>query len=178
MSIKEQDIVLRQAESGDVEVVSQLWMDLMQEHEALDLRFVLSDDAMLRWKNDYPLWVDDRTRKIILAEKGGQVIGFVQAHRRLEPPVFQEKPEVFIDELYVLPSSRSQGVGALLLGEVKKWAAQVGGERIRLRVLAANKPGISFWEREGAKSIDVTYTIELESARPDKKKTDSRKLGF
>ncbi|MFK7845270.1 MAG: GNAT family N-acetyltransferase [Rhodothermales bacterium] len=150
----------------------------MKEHEAMDTRFVLSDDADLRWKNDFPLWIDDLTRRIVVAELGGRIIGFIQAHRRLEPPVFRVSPEVYIDEIYVLPSIRDQGVGKQLLDYIKEWAEALGSDRIRLKVLAANQKGIAFWEREGAAPIDLAYTIELEPTHQEEKKVRTGKLGF
>lgn len=176
------EIHLRKAEAQDVDAVCNLWMSLMREHEALDARFVLSDDAMQRWKNDYPLWIEDRTRKVLIAELAGDVVGYIQAHRRLEPPIFQEKPEVFIDEIYVMPDARKKRVGVQLLEVVRQWSSQVGASHIRFRVLAANQEGIAFWEQQGAQSMYVNYTIELatdaEPVENLQKETRSRKLGF
>ena len=171
-------IILRPASGRDVEVVCVLWLKLMREHEAMDTRFVLSHDADLRWKNDFPLWVDDQTRQIIVAEQEGRIIGFIQAHRRLEPPVFRAAPEIYIDEIYVLPDARGLGIGKQLLEHVRQWAAALGAERLRLRVLAANKNGMTFWEAEGASAIDLSYTIELESELQEEIKVRSGKLGF
>ena len=172
------DIVLREASTHDASAVCALWLDLMHEHEALDARFVLSEDAPLRWKNDFPLWVEDQTRMLLLAELSGELVGFIQAHRRLDPPIFKEKPEVFIDELYVVPSARKRGVGRLLLDAIRTWAREVGAAQLRLRVLSANSDGLAFWERHGARSMDIALTIELEVQAEKEKEHRSRKLGF
>ena len=178
MAENHNNVALREAEQADTEVICRLWLALMQEHELLDQRFVLSEDAGIRWKNDLPMWLEDGTRKIVLAENAGNVVGFIQAHRRVEPPIFKEIPEVYIDEVYVVPSQRGHGVGRLLLDEIKDWAERGGAEIIRLRVLAENEAGKLFWERSGAQQMDVTYTLTLENKTENAKKKSFRKLGF
>ncbi len=178
MSTTTPDISLRAAIPADLEVLCKLWTNLMAEHEALDDRFECSEDAAQRWKNDFPIWLEDSTRQFIVTVLDKEIIGFVQAHRQTEPPIYKEVPEIYIDEIFVDDRFRSLGIGRALLEAVKKWAVEVGAERLRFCVLAANEAGALFWEREGAKPLAITYTIPLTITPSTEKKKRVGKLGF
>ena len=169
---------LRPATLQDLDAVCALWVNLMQEHEDLDPRFVMAQDAPKRWRNDYPAWIDDGTRRILLAEQQGLIVGFIQAHRHAEPPIFEEVPEVYIDEIYTIPGVRGQGVGRKLLDAILQWAGRLGARQLRLGVLTANKKGIKFWEAAGAHPFIGTYILPVESAGPGEAKKHTRRLGF
>ncbi len=171
-------VTLRPATLQDRDTVGALWLDLMQEHEAMEPLFVLADDAALRWRNDYPAWIEDGTRKFLLAEQNGEIIGFIQAHRHVEPPVYAATAEVYIDEIYLRTDSRGLGAGRLLLDAIRQWASEVGAERLRFRVLAKNDDGIKFWEREGARHLVSTYTIPVQPGAQKEIKKHVRKIGF
>jgi len=178
MKRDESEINVRPAALNDREEAGALWMNLMREHEAMEPRFKLAADAALRWKNDFPLWIEDQTRRIMLAEEAGRIVGFIQAHRHVEPPVFEEVAEVYIDEIYTLPEVRGRGIGRLLLDNIKDWAGSVGARRLRFGVLTANSAGIRFWESEGAVQMGRIYTVSIQSESQIETGKPTRKLGF
>lgn len=153
-----------------------LWLGLMREHAALEPRFGVADDALHRWQNDFPYWLADDDRRLFVAEAGGELVGFATAQRWSPPPIYRASDEVYLDELYVLPAARGQGLGRQLLGAVRAWAETVGAGRLRLGVLAANAEGRAFWERQQARVLSLVYTIELEPARPSNR--PRKPLGF
>ena len=154
---------IRSARRLDARFVTALWLALHREHEALDGRYVLSDDADQRWHNDFKVWVEDDTHTILLGCFQDEVVGFIHAYRRLEPPIYKDAPEVYIDEVYVTPAHRARGLGTALLNAVRAWGAEGGAEWIRLRTLARNTEGIKFWEKHGGEALAVTYTLPLGS---------------
>ncbi len=171
-------VTLRPAILKDRDAVGALWLNLMREHEAMEPLFVLAQDASLRWRNDFSTWIEDGTRKFMLAEQDGEIIGFIHAHRHLEPPVYVASPEVFVDEIYLRPESRGLGAGRLLLNAVRQWAEDLGAERLRFRVLAVNTNGIEFWERAGAKHLISTYVIPVQPGGQEEIKKHTRRIGF
>ncbi|MEM8484332.1 MAG: GNAT family N-acetyltransferase [Bacteroidota bacterium] len=171
-------ITLRPAQAADVETLCEFWLALMHEHEAMDPRLVLSDDAGVRWKNDYMHWLEDKTCHMVVATGINGPVGYIRAHRMVELPVFAPVPEVYVDKVYVIPEARGQEIGTKLLASVTTWAEACGAARVRLRVLNANTKGIAFWEREGASAFYSTYTMDL-NPKPDlEKKQETRRIGF
>ena len=60
-------VTYRPAVAADADILCGFWLALMREHEAMDPRLVLAEDAGIRWKNDYYHWLEDTTCKIMVA---------------------------------------------------------------------------------------------------------------
>ncbi|GIV62263.1 GNAT family N-acetyltransferase [Rhodocaloribacter litoris] len=170
-------IRIRKAERHDADAVARLWLQFLHEQAALDPRFGVAGDALVRWRNDYPQWLRDRHRRLFVGELKGEIIGFVTAQWWSPPPVYAETTEVFVNELYVRPEARGQGAGGRLLAAVKAWAEELGADRLRLAVLAANEAGQAFWQHHDARPFSVTMTMELEKKASAASRA-SRRIGF
>jgi GNAT superfamily N-acetyltransferase len=66
---------------------------------------------------------------------------------------------IYLDDLYVRPSARSNGTGRALLAAVAEHAAERGAFGIQWTVLDWNAPAIRFYERIGA-TLDRSWLIE------------------
>lgn len=153
-------------------------MALLDEQESFDDRFARAEDARERWENDFPLWVENETRRVFVADRADDVVGFASARRWGPPPIYEESTEVYLDELFVRPSDRRQGVGTQLVNAVHDWADQMGARRLRLRALVENEAAQAFWAAQEARPITTAFTIECET---EVEKTDdegSKKIGF
>lgn len=170
--------LIREAVSEDIISVCGLWTMLVDEHQAMEARFVIAEDARERWLNDYPHWIEDELHCILVAESEGEIVGFIHAQCWEEPPIYATVPEVFIIEIYIEKSSRCKGIGAALVEELKQWSKGHLAERFRFGVLAVNAQGIAFWEALGAKSISIAYTIDLDIEKNTPSKKPERRIGF
>ena len=173
---------VRRAQMTDQEAVGDLWTRLLEEQETLDDRFAMAENARDRWGNDFPLWLDDETRRIYVAEGGDEIVGFSSARRWGPPPIYEESSEVYLDELYVRPSHRRQGLGTQLLSALRTWANRLGARRLRLSVLFANEAAQAFWTSQDAQPLTMTYTLERDGSGGDEEdeesKEGSKKIGF
>lgn len=163
-------VTIRPARWEDAAALETLWWQLLEEQAALDANFVPADDARRRWRNDFMLWVRDRMYRLLVADRVGELVGFISAHQWSPLPIYQQELEVYIDELYVLPDHRRQGIGARLVAAVQSWAQEIGAVRLRLGVLAANRDGLAFWKRQQAQPFSVTLVIPLsdfQNPRPE-----------
>lgn len=170
---------VRRAQPADQEAVGTLWQHLLDEQSDLDDRMGAAEDALERWNNDFPVWLEDETARIYVAEdEEGGVAGFATARRWGPPPIYEESSEVYLDELYVRPEARRSGYGTQLVHAVRHWSDQIGARRIRLRVLTSNHAGRSFWAAQDAIPLSMTFTIEGESSRETADDEGSKKIGF
>ena len=180
--MENETLTLRRARRGDRDGLGALWMALLEEQAALDVRFAPAPDALERWRNDFPAWLHDERRRLVVAAHAGEPVGFVSAERWTSAPVYAASAEVFIDELYVRPAWRRRGLGSRLVQEIEAWADELGAERLRLRVLEANEAGRPFWARHGAKPFATTLTIERErpasASAPTSEEERRGRLGF
>jgi GNAT superfamily N-acetyltransferase len=169
---------IRRATTKDADRIGELWLDLLHEQAGHDARIGVADDALERWRNDFPMWLDDETRRLFVAEVDGTIEGFASAHRWGPPPIYAESEEVYLDEVYVAPDARRRGLGSALVDAVRTWAEGLGAERVRLQVLAENDSGNRFWEGHEAVPLVVTRTIECTPAEDAAEDEGSKKIGF
>jgi hypothetical protein len=86
------------------------------------------------------------------------------------PPVLpkQGRPSVWLDDLYVHPGSRGQGVGGLLMRRLAELAAAADCTHIAWVASASNQVGMAFYRRLGASLVHQagdTVTLQIEPAR-------------
>ncbi|WP_298429229.1 GNAT family N-acetyltransferase [uncultured Jannaschia sp.] len=79
----------------------------------------------------------------LVAEAGGEVLGFVCALRDVAPPL--------VDNLHVHPTARGRGTGAQLLAAINKALAATGAAASTLTVLEANTRAIAFYRAQGGR---------------------------
>ena len=153
---------VRPAERADQDAALALWLALHREHEALDLRYRLAVDAADRWAHDFPEWLRSEHHGLWVAEsEAGELVGLLTAHAGWPVPVYAPVSFVHVDDLFVHPSVRGQGLGAALLDAVRAWATQIGAEEVRAGVLAANVAGHDFWTEQGAQPFSSMVIIPL-----------------
>ncbi len=170
---------IRPARKSDGDALAALWQELLTEQQALDPRINIADDALKRWRNDFPLWIDDSTRRMIVAEHEGRIVGYVHAHRWGPPPIFAASSEVYIDDLYVREEVRGTGIGSNLVQAILAWAEELQADRLRMGVLTKNTDGHAFWKAVGANPLYTTFTIEIENeSKPEKSSERQRRIGF
>lgn len=167
---------IRRARPEDGPRVAALWLALLDEQSRLDDRFAPAADARTRWAADWPERVRDDGRRILVAERGEALVGFVTAARWWPAPVYAGGGEVYVDELYVEPGARGEGVGTRLVEAVRAWSEASGAVRLRLGLLAANGDGRRFWARQGARAFTETHTIDLAPQASEAVK--DRRIGF
>lgn len=156
-----EDITIRRADSKDIDSICSLWAELATDQYRMDSRFALAADARTRWRNDFPLWVKDRTHLLLLAATPSGPAGFVHCRRFAPGAMFVEVPEVYVEAVYVRPEYRRRGLGSEFIQMVKEWSGALGVERLRFNVLARNKEAMEFWASEGSDPAMVMATIKL-----------------
>jgi ribosomal protein S18 acetylase RimI-like enzyme len=89
-----------------------------------------SDDEVRRWVENIVL----KECRVWLAERDGHVLGFAAL-----------EDEELLDQLYLLPEARRQGIGTLLLDEVRRHSP----DGLSLHVFRQNTDARAFYERHG-----------------------------
>lgn len=85
---------------------------------------------------------------VLLAEVDGQAVGFASYHSIYS--TFLAKPGIWLDDLYLKPDFRGQGLGRALMQRLKQIAQAQGCARLDWTVAATNLEGIKFYEAMGA----------------------------
>jgi len=100
--------------------------------------------------------------EVLLAYAGGSLAGFCLFFHNFS--TFLGKPGLYIEDLYVRPIYRGQGVGRQFFAELARIALERGCGRIEWWVLDWNRPAIGFYRRLGARPMNDWTVYRLDEA--------------
>jgi len=142
------------ATEADAPVVLQMIVELA-EYEKL-AHLVIATEEQVRAS----LFGKDPAAEVLLAKVGPDCVGFAVFFRSYS--TFLATPGLYLEDLYVKPSLRGQGVGFALLRRVAQIAAERGCGRVEWGVLDWNEPSIQFYKKLGAVAMDEWTKYRLD----------------
>ena len=147
-------ITIRPAVVEDIDGIARVFLESAAHHTQLDAEryFVPPVGAILaRYKEKWQRSVDVRGyATIFVAESGGEVVGFVDAHLDRSPdPMHRELTYCTVAEIAVGSFYRNKGIGEQLLGAVEEWARRQGANFISVEHHVENTRAQQFYRRQG-----------------------------
>ncbi len=106
-------------------------------------------------------WLLDPAHEVsaLVADEAGDVVGF--AHIRRVSDTFTAGPGWFLDDLYVAPERRGQGIARDLIEAVARDGAAAGGGTLRWITAAGNTGAQQLYDRIATRTGWVVYEREL-----------------
>lgn len=90
---------------------------------------------------------EEKICEAIVAEKENQIVGFALYYTNYS--TWKGKC-LYLEDFYVLPELRGEGIGSLLFEEVVSIARSRGVKRMDWQVLEWNEPAINFYKKKAA----------------------------
>lgn len=137
--------ILRPATLEDIPVLFQL-IQALAEYEKLSHEVSGSAENLKQHLFGNPSYIE-----AILAEVEGKAVGFALFFHNYS--TFLTQPGIYLEDLFVLPEYRRQGIGKALITHVAELAVSRGCGRLEWSVLDWNQPAIDFYEKIGAKIL-------------------------
>jgi len=100
--------------------------------------------------------------KVTMAEWDGEPAGF--ALWFLNFSTWEGKPGIYLEDLFVRPAFRRNGIGKSILKHLAALAVAEGWTRFVWQVLDWNTPAIEFYEAHGARMMRTWITCRVEGA--------------
>ena len=160
------NLTIRKAAYSDVERIVELRL-LSQEHaeKSNQLIWRITEEGKKLIKQKVETDLTDSNVAVLLAEVGGEVIGYVRGEvtSRIDhmPTTVGQ-----ISLMYVVKQFRRKGVGRRLMKELCKFFNSNKAEDLTVRYIIGNKEAEGFWRKLGFESIIMTgstYLKELDS---------------
>lgn len=146
-------IRIEPATERDVPVVLRLIRDLA-EYERLAHEVRASEDLLRE-----ALFGHDPAAEAVVAYAGDEPVGFALWFYTFS--TFLARRGLYLEDLFVVPAWRGQGVGRALLTHLGRIALARGYGRMEWSVLDWNDPAIRFYRSLGAKPMDEWTVYRL-----------------
>ncbi len=139
------DLKFRYAQKGDERLILRFIKELA-EYEGLAREVVADCETLSKW-------IFDMGRaKVLFALDGEEEIGFALYFYNFS--TFLGRSGIYLEDLYVSPEYRKQGVGKALLKKLARTAEAEGCGRLEWWCLDENLPSIEFYTAMGAQAMD------------------------
>ena len=148
-------VAIRPAEPQDVGLILTLIKELA-EYERLADKVVATEKSL-----HATLFGPQSAAEVLIAESGDAALGFASFF--VNYSTFLGRTGLYMEDVYVRPPARGQGIGRLLLVKVAQAAVARGCHRLEWAVLDWNMPAIGFYQRLGATPLDEWTTYQLSS---------------
>ena len=139
------DAAIRFATQDDVPAILGLIRELAEYERLLD-QVVANESALHR-----ALFGERPYVEALVVNVENETVGFALFFHNFS--TFLGKPGMYLEDLYVRPAFRGQGLGKALLTRVAQIAVERDCGRMEWSVLDWNEPSIRFYESLGAKPL-------------------------
>jgi GNAT superfamily N-acetyltransferase len=136
---------IRFATTEDAEVIVS-FINELAVYEKLSHESVVTPEQICQ-----TLFGERKYAECLIAEISGKPAGFALFFHNYS--TFLGKPGLYLEDLFVKPEFRQQGVGKSLLRRLAQIAAERNCGRFEWSVLDWNQPAIDFYENLGAKPM-------------------------
>jgi GNAT superfamily N-acetyltransferase len=137
---------IRPARLEDAPTIAALIRELAVYEKLEDHARATADDLARHLFGDRP------AADVIIAEVEGVPVGFALFFSNFS--TFLGLPGIYLEDLFVRPEHRGQGIGKALLARVARVAVDRGCGRLEWSVLDWNTPSIEFYRSQGAVPMD------------------------
>lgn len=154
-------MLIRRAGIDDVEQLRLLYQELEED----GVRYQPEHFVVGERSNEFFQSVfESADQDILVVEEDGKILVFSHVMILEQKKVACLKPEtlVYIQDLDVLESRRSQGIGTLLMEASKRYGKEHGVDFIRTQVFPQNIDGMRFYEKNGFREMMKTIESSLD----------------
>lgn len=146
---------IRWAEEKDIQTLLQLIRELAI-YEKLENEAVATEDALRKH-----LFGDRKFAEAVIAESKGRPVGFALFFHNFS--TFLGRPGLYLEDLFVKPDFRGQGIGLALLAHVAKIARDRDCGRMEWSVLNWNQSAIDLYLKLGATPMSEWSVYRLKA---------------
>ncbi|VXD23796.1 GNAT family N-acetyltransferase [Planktothrix paucivesiculata] len=137
--------IVRPATIEDISVLFEL-IQALAEYEKLSHEVTGNSETLKQHLFGSPSYAE-----AILAEIEGKAVGFALFFNNYS--TFLTQPGMYLEDLFVLPEYRRQGMGKALITYLAELAVSRGYGRLEWAVLDWNQPAINLYQKIGAKIL-------------------------
>lgn len=151
---------IREAKESDRARVAELFKEMFDFHGQRDPHFTRTESGHNIFANWFVKQIEEDLSLPLVADVGGEVVGYSLGIIRKHPPVFTRRDYGEVNDIAVTERCRRQGIGQLLFEKTRAWFLYNGIHRIETRVATANELSLAFWQKMGFVPYVETLVLE------------------
>jgi GNAT superfamily N-acetyltransferase len=144
---------IRDANANDIPLILQFIRELAEYERAPELAVATAEDLRRHGFGANPKF------RVLIAEWEGEPAGFSLFFYHYS--TWAGRPTLFLEDLFVRPRFRGQGIGKALLLRLAKLAVEEDCGRFEWQVLDWNTPALEFYQSLGAKVMKEWLTMRV-----------------
>lgn len=138
------NIQIRFATESDCDTILS-FIHALAEYENLDNEVIATTDILREWI------FEKKKAEVLLAELDGLPVGFSLFFHNFS--TFLGRAGIYLEDLFVLPQYRGQGIGKCLLARLAQLTLERGCGRLEWACLDWNQPSINFYLSHNAQPM-------------------------
>lgn len=146
-------VEIRSASRADVPVILS-FITQLADYERMRQDVSATEPAI-----EATLFGDRPAAEVVIASVGARDVGFALFFQTYS--TFLARPGMHLEDLFVVPDARGQGIGRALLAHLAGIARDRDYGRLEWAVLTWNAPAIGFYRQLGAFPLDEWQTYRL-----------------
>ncbi|MCG6212403.1 GNAT family N-acetyltransferase [Vibrio furnissii] len=142
-------VSLQAAQIADLEILNQLMFDLHDEHHCACPEYFKTAEEVEQEKS-IARYIENPDCLVLVAKVDTQIVGFITGYfSELVSSVSKPVPMGSIDELYVMPQYRQQGIARQLFSRLEQTFVEYGVAEVFVEVWDFNKEAQLFYQDVG-----------------------------
>ena len=158
-------IVIRDGSEDDLDDVVELWKDLVDHHREFSDYYTLRRDGRRNWSKYLREKFSEKSTRLIVAEEGGRLVGFMLCLLDPVKPIFRERTVGLISDAYVVEHRRRKGIMKEMLAVALRWFRKNKVRAAEINVSAANREAKEAWAQLGFKPFAERRRLEFEDEK-------------
>jgi GNAT superfamily N-acetyltransferase len=156
---KLKDFKLRFAEKDDVSLILSFICELAKYEKMLN-EVVATEEVLME------SLFERKIAEVIIGEYKNKPVAFAVFFHNFS--TFLGKPGIYLEDLYVKPEMRGEGIGKIMLSFLAKLAVERNCGRFEWSCLDWNEPSIKFYKQMGAVPTDEWTVYRVKNEALDK----------
>ena len=147
------DLLLRDLDEADKPQWLKLWAGYLKFYE----QELSLEQTELTWQR--LLHAKDGLHAIV-AESAGELVGL--AHYFWTPSTWQKNKDLYLEDLFVSPTVRGNGVGRTLIQALVDICLKAGGSKVHWQTHRSNETAIALYEKLAKQSEFIVFEAKVD----------------
>lgn len=155
-------MIIRSAKKSDLGGLMKLLEEMVIYHRKID-QYYKEFSKYSGLKDEVESWLSNKEMKVLVAEDGGNLIGYAQISAE-DAPTYASVPKIgVVYDMYVQDSYRRKGIADMLFSEALDWFRLKKIKNIELSVDSRNTAGVKYWESMGFSTYKFRMRMDLDN---------------